>query len=86
MSRIWQDGDFDRQADGADRESDHYPSAEKGYRRGFNQAADWVIEAIRQGATLDQLDGWLDDVEAWRTFELQSPHAPPLPPGLRGER
>jgi hypothetical protein len=40
--------------------------AEKAYRRGFSQGAALAYYAIRDGATLAAVEGWIEDVMDWR--------------------
>jgi hypothetical protein len=39
---------------------------EKAYRRGFHQGAWMATNAIREGATLHQMDLWIRRLHAWR--------------------
>lgn len=57
---------------------DRVSPCERAYRRGVHRAAIDAVQAIRDGASLAQMDEWADRVRAWREWRTGE-HEPPRP-------
>jgi hypothetical protein len=73
----WEDNDFNEVMDIPEPSKPEYPAAEKAYRRGFSQGADAAIQAVIGGASIENLQLWLDEIEHWREHDLRKPFEPP---------
>jgi hypothetical protein len=53
------------------------PVAEQSYRRGYDQGADMIVQMMKEGKSLAQIEQHLATLHQWRTQPIQFLHASP---------